>query len=107
MIFAIDLENDFDVKIGAHTWRVVYVDGDGFSSDSTPWGLCEAQKQLIRINKSASPSMRLSTFWHEAMHALEAIYEIEIPHMHLNLVGDAIAQMMIDSFAAPAKKAKK
>ena len=107
MRFEIDLDSDFALKIGAHEWHVRFVDVEDFSTDSAPWGLCESHKQRITINRSATPSMRLSTLLHEMLHALEAVYEIDISHKDLNLTADALAQILIDSFAAPAKKAKK
>lgn len=108
MIFSIDLEKDFTFKLGAHQWRVEYTDvTPDMVNDHTTWGICVPEKQLIRINKIATPSMRLSTLLHEIMHAFEAVYEITIDHRDLNLVGDAFAQIMLDSFRDEPKKRKK
>lgn len=108
MKFAIDLEEDFALKLGGHTWTVEYVDvTPDMVNDHTTWGICVPEKQAIRINRIASPSMRLSTLLHELMHALEAVYEITIDHRDLNLVGDALAQVMLDSFCIEPKKKRK
>lgn len=105
MNFAIDLESDFTLKVGAHTWSVEYV--DMIDADGTTWGLCTPEKHLIQINRAASPSMRLSTFLHELLHAFEAVYDFELDHHLLNLSADALAQVMLDSLRDEPKKRRK
>lgn len=105
MNFSVDLAEDFDLKIGAHTWCVRFV--DMVDPESTTWGLCTPEKHLIQINREASPSMRLSTLLHELFHAFEAVYFFELDHHLLNLCADALAQVMLDSLRDEPKKRRK
>ena len=107
MNFAINLDEDFTLKIGAHTWHVQFVDVVDMGADSTTWGLCTPEKHLIQINKVGPPAMRLSTLLHELMHAFDAVYDFELDHHLLNLSADALAQVMLDSLRSEPKKRRK
>lgn len=107
MIFGLSLDEDFTIKVGAHTWSVSFVEMRTELSESHTWGICLADKQEILINKNASYSMRLSTFFHELIHAFEYVYEVQIPHRDVNLVGDVLAQVFIDSLEVKTKRKSK
>lgn len=60
--------------------------------------LCDGDKRVIWIRRSQSPSGLLRAFIHEALHALEFEYEIDIKHKTIHELEAAIAALMEDNF---------
>lgn len=109
MMFDLSMEKDFRINIGAHKWHVKFVDLTntiGSSNDDCLLGVCLFEHQTILISDKSSYSMRLSTFFHELIHAFECIYDIKISHQDLNLVGDALSQVLISSCKAKGQPKK-
>lgn len=107
MKFELSLDEDFELKLGAHTWKIMFVDLKNELSEEHAWGVCCSSKQMIHIDKNAPYSMKLSTIFHELIHAMEDIYEVKLDHRDLNLIGDVLAQIMLDNFVIKEKPAKK
>lgn len=110
MEYGIQLEEDFDIKVGAHTIHVKLVDPTHDGLGETNHGTWIPSKYSIFLNQKDPYSVRLSTFLHELIHVFEAFYEIKISHKDLNLVGDALAQVFIDNFKvekAPPRRSRK
>lgn len=112
MKFCFPLDEDFEIKVGAHTWKIVFAEATGLTDGhSHAWGTCDVEKQTIYIDRNAPYSMRLSTFFHELIHVFESVYDVEMQHRDVNLVGDALAQVLVDSFqvkkSSSPKTAKK
>lgn len=109
MNYSIPLDDDFDIKVGAHTIHVRLVDetddglGDGHHGTWIP------SKYTICINSKDPYSIRLSTFLHELIHVFEGFYGIKISHKDLNLVGDVLTQVLMDNFQeeTPVRRRKK
>lgn len=97
MDFDINLDQDFDVKIGPHLFRVMFVPRNSDSLDDN-YGSYSSRTLTILISKDAPDSLKLSTLFHEIIHVLEDLYDIKISHKDLNLVGDMIAQVLLDNF---------
>lgn len=95
MKFTIDLENDHNITVGPHTFRVKYVDRVDTAEN---WGECNARDHVIRIDRTAPKPMRLSTYIHELMHAIEAVYEVEMAHKDLNTMADVLAGTALTSW---------
>lgn len=101
MYFNLELQDDFKVKIGPHYWTVVFVDSiPNMTQDEHGWGYCCLETETIFLRNGMSYSMRLSTFLHEVLHALEFLYDIKIKHNDLNLVADLLTQVLMDTFGA-------
>lgn len=107
MNYSIPLEEDFDIKVGAHTIHVRLVDGSDDGLGEANHGTYIPSKYTICINKKDPYSVRLSTFLHELIHVFEGFYEIKISHKDLNLVGDAFTQVLMDNFQDEAPKPRR
>ena len=104
MDYDICLDEDFDLKVGAHTIHVKVVDNYDDGLGESNHGTWLPHKYTICLNKDDPYSIRLSTFLHELIHVFESFYEIKISHRDLNLVGDAMTQVLIDNFSKKQKK---
>lgn len=96
MTLTLDLSSDFEFHIGVHKWECIFVEDDVL--DDGIYGDCNSVKYRIRIRSDLPYSMRLSTFIHELMHAIESICSLDFPHKDLNIFGDAIAGVLIANF---------
>lgn len=111
MDYTIQLDEDFDLKVGAHTIkvRIVNSDNDGLMATDAH-GLYIAAKYMILLDAQDPYSIRLSTLIHELIHVFEHFYEISMKHQDVNLVGDILAQILLDNFVVektPIQKRKK
>lgn len=98
MNYSIPLDDDFDLKVGAHTIHVRLVDSSNDGLGDSNHGTWVPGKYTIFLSKDDPYSIRLSTFLHELIHVFEGFYEIKISHKDLNLVGDALTQVIMDNF---------
>lgn len=57
-----------EVKIGAHTYKVIREDYDG--DNDARFGHCYPRKLTIFIDDRASQSQQEETFFHEVLHAI-------------------------------------
>lgn len=105
--FEVSLDKDFDLKVGAHTIHVVFVPGDHTALSDHSNGAWFRAEYTIYISADDPESMRLSSLYHELIHVLEDFYNVKMSHRDLNLVGDIIAQIMIDNFQVASTKKKK
>jgi hypothetical protein len=95
---SIPLEGEFEIKVGAHTFFVKYVDsGNNWLGDDNH-GVYVGHIYTIFINDSDPDSIKLSTFFHELMHALEELYDLKMSHRDLNVLGEVFSQVLIDNF---------
>lgn len=62
------------------------------------FGCWDTEKMTIFIRKDVSPEMKLSTLFHEMIHAIECVYTTEFDHKDLNLVGEVFSQIFLDNF---------
>jgi len=60
--------NDFDVKVGPFTYRVVY--NQSVSDESASWGSIHHHNLRIFINPEIALQRQLQTFLHELIHAI-------------------------------------
>ena len=101
MEFSLNLVDDFTMNIGAHTWQVRFVSkmpSECEHEHEHVYGLCDPGSQTIYVDETSAYSMRLSTFLHELMHAIESIYDVDIDHRDLNLVSDVMTQVFMHNF---------
>jgi len=100
MYYLVELEEDFELKVGAHTIYVQFVPSDNLELGSDNYGKWVPNKFTILIRNCSPYSMKLSTLLHEILHVLETVYVIDISHKDLNVAGDALAQILLDNFRA-------
>lgn len=78
------------VDVGTATYKVIVTDRMPRLDGKALFGLCCSGAKKIWVRKSLPDDEKLSTFWHEVLHALdfewgvgslthEAIYELEKP----------------------------
>ncbi len=103
MDYRIQLDEDFDIKVGAHTIHIKMVtpEHDGLGDNHGIW---LPSKYTIYLLKKDPYSVKLSTFLHELIHVFEAFYEIKISHKDLNLVGDMLTMVLMENFKVEPKK---
>lgn len=98
---------DFTLKIGAHKIRVKHVSyndvqklfevyGDT-SSNSAAIGAYHGNKNQILIDKSQSGTNYVSILIHEIMECVNDKYGIELNHVPMTTVGEALTQIMLDN----------
>lgn len=80
----------FDV--GSMTVTVVHSDemDDNF-------GEFKYSKAQVSLAEGLCPDLLLETFFHEAVEAANLIYELELPHAKIQILGAAIAQVIKSS----------
>ena len=98
MKYKIELNEDFDLKVGAHIVHIKFVDSSNDSISDENHGAWVPRKYTIFLYKEDPYSMKLSSLFHEVIHVFEYFYDIKIPHKDLNLMGDAFAQVFLDNF---------
>ncbi|WP_432797023.1 hypothetical protein [Poriferisphaera sp. WC338] len=87
------------VKIGPHEYRVILVKGTVRNGMGEAFcGLTHFDQQYILISGDMEPSKRLSTLWHELVHAF--LYELNITDTPVddeesmcNLIGLAMSHL--------------
>lgn len=89
-----ELNQDHEIKIGAHAIKVKFVD-PGHDKLEYDHGCYEPKEYTIYINSKDPESMRFSTFLHEALHAVEHVLGFEIDHLQLNLLSEGLGQILL------------
>lgn len=100
----IPLDKDFDIEVGAHKIKVKFVDSAKLkeeaeqspdpTDDTHVYGIWDPETFTIYINKNGPDSMKISTLFHELIHAMEDFFAIKVSHKDLNLIADIIAQCL-------------
>lgn len=100
MIFDLPLDKDFSLKIGAHVWKVRFVEELPSEDHYDMWGSCCFQTLTISVvrREDLDYSMVLSTFFHEVLHAYEYTYNVRMSHKDLNIIGELLADMFLGNF---------
>ncbi|QDU34057.1 hypothetical protein KS4_21190 [Poriferisphaera corsica] len=88
-----------EVKVGPHVYRIILAKGIVRDEAGDPYcGLTFFDHQTILISGQLKPSKRLSTLWHELVHAFA--YELDIAQSDThdeesmcNLIGLAMSQL--------------
>lgn len=96
MNLEVNLTDDHEIKLGAHTINVRFVDKchEKLLGDHG----CYCHETLtIFIKKDDPESLRFTTYLHEGTHALEQILGFEIDHFHLNLIAEGLASILNSS----------
>jgi hypothetical protein len=52
----------------------------------------------ISVRLEDPETLRISSFVHELMHAIEHVYTLEMDHTQLNLFSESITQVLVDNF---------
>jgi len=65
----------------------------------TTIGLCCAETQTIYIKQGLSKAERVSTFFHELLHAIEFEFEFDMPHKLIYRLEGPLAQVIVDNLA--------
>jgi Zn-dependent peptidase ImmA (M78 family) len=91
MNIKLNLATDHKIKISTHEIQVCFVEPNHPALDGDQG--CY-RDYVIYINKSNPESMRLSTYIHEFMHAVEDIYIFSIDHVKLNILAEGIGQVL-------------
>ena len=89
----LNLSSDGYIQIGAHKILVSFVEPDHPRLDSDH-GCYVPKEYTIYLNNQDPESIKFSAFLHEAIHAIEHIYTLELDHVVLNLVGEGLAQVL-------------
>lgn len=100
----LNIDSDHQIKLGAHTIDVKFVDSSNpYMSDDH--GVYAYDLYCIFINKNDPPSVRFTTYLHEYMHVIEQIYTVQMDHTVLNLVAEGLGQLLYTE-KQPLKKKK-
>lgn len=80
------------IKIAGHIFPVEEVDG---LADS---GSTDTQLNKILINKNLCQSNKESTILHEVLEAINALYDLNLPHQTIQTLEQALYQIYKDNF---------
>lgn len=103
MKFNIPLDKDFKFKIGCHIFDIKFVHNNIIEQKSKAkkdeyiYGVWRPDENIVYISKELSNSLKLSTIFHEIMHVVETIYDLRLSHQNVNIIGEALAQMFIET----------
>lgn len=61
-------------------------------------GLCHSDTRVIEIKLGQTRTETLSTMVHEVLHAMEAEYDIKVPHKAIYGFERAITKFLMDNF---------
>lgn len=78
--------------IGESEWKVVWkrkIVDDGILCA----GLCDSKKKTIFLQIGQTPKERVSTFFHEMLHALEFEHGIALPHETIYRLEGPLAEL--------------
>lgn len=83
-------QKDFPTKImlGGKDVHVIW---GGVTSDENGHYQSDGETRIIRIRRGLKPQVRFNIFIHEMMHALEEIYNIEVPHKLVDKLSDLLS----------------
>lgn len=83
------------VKIGAHTYKVKMASrkelGPNISAD------VDAEKNVLRIIRSATRSRKIELVMHESLHAMLAGHSFEDEEAIIVILGEALTQFLADN----------
>lgn len=85
-----------EITVGDNTWRVRFCRR---IPDHGPevLGLCHFTDKIIYIKLGQSPEERLSTFFHEVIHAFTEEYGIHVPHKLIYKLEKPLAWLFLDN----------
>jgi hypothetical protein len=79
-------------RLGAHTAKIIVVDGLSKRATDPSWGLCDVNTYDIYLAKEhAAPHLMASTLLHELGHSILSINNIELK--------DKLEERIVDAFA--------
>lgn len=78
------------VEIGGHLIKVTEV--TGLASRHGECGSFQLSSLTIEIDKGLPDTLKEETLWHEIVEAINAIYELELPHRSIQILGVGIHQ---------------
>jgi len=79
------------IQIGGHTIRVEYQ--FGLVAYQEAYGVFDPTQLRILIDKDLSPSVKLETFWHEVVEALNFFAEANMEHSKIQIFGVLLHQV--------------
>lgn len=83
------------VKIGGRTYRIKYKDGLARLHDAA--GRSCASKCTIDIDPVGATHHKREIFWHEVIEQLNYIYELNLPHSTITVLGAGLYQVLADN----------
>jgi hypothetical protein len=66
--------------------------------DKSVLGICDPSSKEILIKKGISAPDKFATLIHEILHAIEAEYEINIPHSLVYKLDHALIDLLLQNF---------
>lgn len=83
-----------ELWIGENLWRIKFVRRmpDGDPDDR---GCCDPSEHVIYIKLGQAYEERMSTFFHEVLHALEYEGGFDVVHAHVEKLGEGLAQLFV------------
>ena len=106
MNIEVNLEEDHEIRLGAHNIKVFFVDPSHEKLDGDH-GAYVPKEYSIFINKKDPESIRFTSLIHEILHATEQIFTFELDHFQLNLIAECIGQTLINPEIIKKTKNKK
>lgn len=94
---SLNLDKDFEFILGAHEFKVRFVDKEKLKEKEGEgsYGVYQPEEKTIYVLDDMPQSLKLSTFLHEAIHAMEDIFLIKINHVQLNLISEMLTQILL------------
>ena len=83
------------VKIGGHWYKIEFK--RHLSQNHGAAGTSCANDLKIRIDSNREKSQRDEIFWHEVFEQLSEMYELNLPHPAITLLGSAFQQVLTDN----------
>lgn len=84
-----------ELTINGITWKVIFVDQ---IAGKHCLGLCDSETKTIQIKRRLAPKLRLDTFIHECIHALEYSIGFDANHSHVDKIASGLADLLIVNF---------
>lgn len=91
-------QNEDQIKIGPIAYAIKYVkrfnkDKDG----SYTLGEADNIERVIRLVEHQTKDSEFTICWHEVIHAIDAVYDLNFTEQDTNLLSVAIAQVLQDN----------
>ena len=93
------------IQIGGHTIKIEYQ--SGLVAYQEAYGVFDPTQLRILIDKDLSSSVKLETFWHEVVEALNFFAEAEMDHSKIQIFGVLLHQVSQSLEGGPNVNRKK
>jgi hypothetical protein len=87
-----------ELHVNEETYSIKWVDKRPEWNNKRDCGLCDPQTCTIYLKRGMNKAKAFRTLIHEAIHAMEAEYDIDLPHTVVYQLEKAIADTLLMNF---------